>query len=63
MLSMVPMNQSIENGKIKPKDFLEWTVEENKRAHYDVRTKNTISSPPTIDEFYRIFVCEFAKEM
>ncbi|XP_027933253.1 uncharacterized protein LOC114188805 [Vigna unguiculata] len=53
----------IEEGKAIPKDFLSWTPDENKRAHYDVRAKNIISSALTLDEFYRVSICQSAKEM
>jgi len=50
-------------GKIFPKEFSLWTLDENKRAYYDVRAKNIISSTLTLDEFYRVSICELAKEM
>jgi len=53
----------VVEGKSVPKEFSQWTLDENKRAHYDVRTKNIISSALNLDEFYRVFVCESAKEM
>ena len=53
----------IEEGKTMPKDFLSWTLDENKRAHYDVRAKNIISFALTLDEFYRVSICQSAKEM
>ena len=52
-----------EEGKTMPKDFFSWTPNENKRAHYDVRAKNIISSALTLDEFYRVSICQSAKEM
>jgi len=53
----------IVEGKTMPKDFLSWTLDENKRVHYDVRAKNIISSALTLDEFYRVSICQSAKEM
>jgi len=64
---------AVVNGPFKPikiverknvlKEFSQWTLDENKRAHYDVRAKNIISSTLTLDEFYRVSMCESAKEM
>jgi len=53
----------IVEGKTILKEFSQWTLDENKRAYYDVRAKNIISSALTLDEFYRVSVCESAKEM
>jgi len=53
----------IEEGKTISKDFLSLTPDENKRAHYDVRAKNIISSALTLDEFYRVSIFQSAKEM
>ncbi|XP_027927440.1 uncharacterized protein LOC114184329 [Vigna unguiculata] len=53
----------IVEGKTMAKDFLSWTLDENKRAHYDVRAKNIISYALTLDEFYRVSICQSAKEM
>jgi len=53
----------IVEGKTMPKDFLSWTLDENKRAHYDVRAKNIISYALTLDDFYRVSICQSAKEM
>lgn len=53
----------IENGKNKPKEFSQWTPDENKKEHYDVKAKNIISFTLTLDEFYKIFICESIKEM
>jgi len=53
----------IVEGKIVLIEFSQLTLDENKRAHYDVRAKNIISSALTLDEFYRVSVCESAKEM
>ena len=49
------------DGKNVPKEFSWWTPDENKRAHYDARAKNIISSTLTLDEFYRDLVCELYK--
>jgi len=49
--------------KIVPKEFSQWTSDENKRAHYDVRAKNIISFALTLDEFYKVSVGEPTKEM
>ncbi|XP_027903654.1 uncharacterized protein LOC114163549 [Vigna unguiculata] len=46
-----------------PKEFSQWTPDENKRAYYDVRAKNIISYALILDEFYRVSVCESAKEI
>ena len=46
----------IVEGKTVLKEFSQWTLDENKRAHYDVRAKNIISSALTLDEFYR-YLC------
>ena len=51
----------IVDGETFPKEFSQWTPDENKRAHYDVRAKNIISSSLTLDEFYRVSVCESPK--
>ena len=53
----------IGEGKTVLKEFSQWTLDENKRAHYDVRAKNLISSALTLDEFYLVSVCESTKEM
>jgi len=53
----------VVEGKNVPKEFSQWTTDENKRAHYDVRAKNIISFALTLDEFYRVSVYESAKEM
>jgi len=64
---------AVVNGPFQPikvvegitilKEFSQWTLDENNRAYYDVRAKNIMSSGLTLDEFYRVFVCESAKEM
>jgi len=48
------------NNVKEPKPFSQWTIEENKRAQYDVRARNIISSTLSLDEFYRILVCTSA---
>jgi len=48
------------NNLQEPKPFSQWNVEENRRAQYDVRARNIISSTLTFDEFYRISVCTSA---
>jgi len=53
----------IVEGKTMPKDFLSWTPDDNKRAYYDVRAKNIISSILTLDEFYKVSIFQSAKEM
>jgi len=53
----------VVEGKIVLKEFSQWTLDENKRTRYDVRAKNIISSTLTLDEFYRVSVCESTKEM
>ena len=53
----------IVEGRTILKEFSQWTLDENKRAHCDVRAKNIISSALTLDEFYWVSVCESAKEM
>jgi len=57
----VPVN--IINEVQEPKSFAQWTVDENRRAQYDVKARNIILSALTLDEFYRIFVCTSACEM
>jgi len=57
----VPVN--VVNDVQEPKPFLQWTMEENRRAQYDVRAKNIISYALTLDEFYRISVCTSAQEI
>ena len=53
----------IVDGETFPKEFSQWTPDENKRAHYDVRAKNIISFALPLDGFYRVSICESAKEM
>ena len=52
----------IVEGKVILKEFSIWTLDENKRPHYDVRAKNIISSALTLNDFYKVFVSELAKE-
>ena len=54
---------NIVNDVQEPKPFLKWTTDENRRAQYDVKAINIISSALTLDEFYRISVCSSAKDM
>nr|KYP31311.1 hypothetical protein KK1_048463 [Cajanus cajan] len=64
---------AIENGPYIPmtkdgdgkreKHWSEWSDDEKKRAQYDYRAKNIITSALSIDEFFRIFQCKSAKEM
>jgi len=53
----------IVNNLKEPKPFTQWTMEENRRAQYNYRARNIISSALTLDEFYRILVCTSAQEM
>jgi len=53
----------VVEGKNVPKEFSQWTPDENKRAHYDVRAKNIISSKLTLDEFYKVSGCESTKKL
>lgn len=53
----------VVDGKDVIKNFTEWNMDESKRAHYDVKAKNIISSTLTMDEFFRILNCTSAKEM
>jgi len=57
----VPVN--IANEVQEPKSFAQWTVDENRRAQYDVKARNIISSALTLDEFNKISVCTSAREM
>ncbi|WVY92733.1 hypothetical protein V8G54_031821 [Vigna mungo] len=56
-------------SKIRMQIFLEsvdkgvWTQDENRRAPYDVNTRNVIALLLTMDEFFRISQCKTAKEM
>jgi len=46
---LVPVN--VVNDVQEPKPFSQWTIDENKRAQYDVKARNIISSALTLDEF------------
>ena len=54
---------NIVNDVQEPNLFSQWTTDENRRAQYDVKARNIISSALTLDEFYRISVCTSAQEM
>jgi len=54
---------NVVNEVHEPKPFLQWTTNENRRAQYDVKARNIISSTLTLDEFYRISVCTSEQEM
>jgi len=45
----VPVN--VVNDVQEPTPFSQWTADENRRAQYDVKGKNMISSILTLDEF------------
>jgi len=53
----------VVEGKTILKEFSQWTPNENKRAYYDIRAKNIIFFVLTLDEFYKVYVCESAKEI
>ncbi|BAT79055.1 hypothetical protein VIGAN_02185900, partial [Vigna angularis var. angularis] len=63
----------VENGPFIPtrtvdgveqgKPYLSWTVEENKRAQFDIKARNIISSAVVLDEFYRISISKTTQEM
>ncbi|WVZ17702.1 hypothetical protein V8G54_010684 [Vigna mungo] len=53
--------ESVQNEVEKP--FFNWTTEENRRAQFDIKVRNIISSVVVLDEFYRISVCKTAHEM
>nr|KYP60241.1 Retrovirus-related Pol polyprotein from transposon TNT 1-94 [Cajanus cajan] len=64
---------TIENGPYIPMDeesdgkrerhWSKWSDDEKKRAQYDYRAKNIITSTLSLDEFFRIFQCKSSKEM
>ena len=64
---------AIENGPYIPmtfiddkeveKNFHNWTLDEQKRAQYDIKAKNILVSALTMDEFFRISQCSTAKAM
>ncbi|BAU02162.1 hypothetical protein VIGAN_11160800, partial [Vigna angularis var. angularis] len=45
------------------KSFLQWTMDENRMAQYDVRARNIILSALTLDDFFKVSVYESAQEM
>ena len=47
----VPIN--VVNDVQELKSFSQWTANENRRAQYNVKAINIISSALTLDEFYR----------
>nr|KYP52978.1 Retrovirus-related Pol polyprotein from transposon TNT 1-94 [Cajanus cajan] len=51
-----------DDGK-REKHWSEWSDDERKRAQYDYRAKNIITSTLSIDEFFKISQCKSAKEM
>ena len=57
------VNGNVVNDVQEPNPFSQWTTDENRRAQYDVKARNIISSALTLDEFYRISVCTSAKDM
>nr|KYP31948.1 hypothetical protein KK1_047495 [Cajanus cajan] len=57
----IPMTKH-DDGK-REKHWSEWSDDERKRAQFDYRTKNIITSALFIDEFFRISQCKSAKEM
>uniref|UniRef100_A0A151UIH2 DUF4219 domain-containing protein n=1 Tax=Cajanus cajan TaxID=3821 RepID=A0A151UIH2_CAJCA len=57
----IPMTKD-DDGK-REKHWSEWSDNERKRAQYDYRAKNIITSALSIDEFFRISQCKSAKEM
>jgi len=54
---------NVVNDVQEPKSLSQWTTDENRRAQYDVKARNIISSALTLDEFYRISVCTSAQDM
>uniref|UniRef100_A0A151UF65 Retrovirus-related Pol polyprotein from transposon TNT 1-94 n=1 Tax=Cajanus cajan TaxID=3821 RepID=A0A151UF65_CAJCA len=69
----VAVSDAIENGPYihmtkgddgkREKHWSEWSDDERKRAQYDYRAKNIITSALSIDEFFRISQCKSTKEM
>jgi len=45
------------------KDFISWTLKENRCAQYNVRVKNIIASTLMLDELYFAPQCANAKEI
>ena len=54
---------NVVNEVQEPKPFAQWTADENRRAQYDVKARNIISSALTLDEFYKISVCTSSIEI
>ena len=57
----VPMQVVKDEEVVKPRS--EWNEIERKKAQYDIVAKNIITSPLTMNEFFRISQCSSAKEM
>nr|KYP31141.1 hypothetical protein KK1_048850 [Cajanus cajan] len=57
----IPMTKD-DDGK-REKHWSEWSDDERKRAQYDYKAKNIITSALSIDEFFRISQCKSAKEI
>nr|KYP43144.1 Retrovirus-related Pol polyprotein from transposon TNT 1-94 [Cajanus cajan] len=57
----IPMTK--DDDEKREKHWSEWSDDEKKRAQYDYRAKNIITSALSIDEFFRISQCKSAKEM
>nr|KYP32383.1 Retrovirus-related Pol polyprotein from transposon TNT 1-94 [Cajanus cajan] len=57
----IPMTK--DDDEKREKHWSEWSDDERKRAQYDYRAKNIITSALSIDEFFRISQCKSAKEM
>nr|KYP43238.1 hypothetical protein KK1_035330 [Cajanus cajan] len=52
-----------DDDEKKEKHWSERSDDEKKRAQYDYRTKNIITSALSVDEFFKISQCKSAKEM
>nr|KYP76778.1 hypothetical protein KK1_021034 [Cajanus cajan] len=57
----IPMTKD-SDGK-REKHSSEWSDDKKKRAQYDYREKNIITSALSIDEFFRISQCKSPREM
>nr|KYP33108.1 hypothetical protein KK1_046074 [Cajanus cajan] len=57
----IPMTK--DDDEKREKHWSEWSDDERKRAQYDYRAKNIITSALSIDEFFRISQCKSANEM
>nr|KYP31692.1 hypothetical protein KK1_047851 [Cajanus cajan] len=57
----IPMTK--DDDEKREKHWSEWSDEEKRRAQYDKRAKNIITSALSIDEFFRISQCKSTKEM